>query len=225
VRPASAEASWLANIMATSPETLGLIMLESDPHAWRLDRDAQLAAVADALADGMKTACGVRERFPNLSPGEIARRLGVPVETTDDDPKVGSLWRFAEYRPRSPRILLYTSGIALLDSALTGTMATRLLGQASLQDVFIAHELYHHAEATRPDPPISRRYQPTLFRIGAWHWRTGIAALSEIAAGAFAQSLADMPCHPKILDLVLLNEIAPRPAIERISARVSAIED
>jgi len=56
--------------------------------------------------------------------------------------------------------------------------------------------------------PIARRYQPSLLRIGNWHWRTGIAALAEIAAGAFAQSLLDLPCHPKALDRVAVDAIA-----------------
>jgi hypothetical protein len=49
------DASRLSETMAASPETLGLVMLEADPHAKRLDRAAQLAAVSDALADGIAT--------------------------------------------------------------------------------------------------------------------------------------------------------------------------
>jgi len=82
-----------------------------------------------------------------------------------------------------------------------------LLGRATPRDVFIAHELYHHAEAVRTKTPIAQRYRPTLFRIGNWHWRTGIAALAEIAAGAFAQSLLDLPCHPRVLDLVAVEAL------------------
>jgi hypothetical protein len=52
-----------------------------------------------------------------------------------------------------------------------------------------------------------------LFRIGSWRWRTGVAALAEIAAGAFAQSLLDLPCHPCALNLVALDTIAPRTTI------------
>jgi hypothetical protein len=202
---AAADAPWLAEIEAASPETLGLAMLDADPHARRLDRPAQLVAVSDALADGATTAKNLRDRFAGLAPRGIARELGVPVEATEDDPLVGSIWRFAEYRPRPPSIVLYNRGIAALEHAVCGALATRLLGPATPQDVFIAHELYHHAEAIRPDVPIARRHRPTLFRVGNWHWRTGIAALAEIAAGAFAQSLLDLPCHPKVLDLVAFN--------------------
>jgi hypothetical protein len=204
---AAAGAPWFAEIVAASPEALGLAMLKADPHGWRLDRPAQFAAVSDALADGAATAKDLRKRFATLTPREVARELRVPIETTDDDPMVGSIWRFAEYRPRPPHIMLYNRGIAPLERALAGS--ERLLGPATPRDVFIAHELYHHAEAIRSEVPIARRYQPTLFRIGNWRWRTGVAALAEIAAGAFAQSLLDLPCHPYALNFVALDTIPP----------------
>ena len=142
----------------------------------------------------------LRERFPGFAPRDIARELQVPIVATDDDPMVGSIWRFAEYRPRPPRIVLYTRGLAPLEQALVGGLAAQLLGRATTQDVFVAHELYHHAEAIRSEVPIARRYQATLLQIGKWRWRTGIATLAEIAAGSFAQTLLDLPCHPKVLD-------------------------
>jgi hypothetical protein len=208
---ATADPPEFAEIETASPETLGLAMLKADPHGWRLDPAAQLAAVSDALADGAATARDLRTRFPALMPQDVARELRVPIETTDDDPMVGSIWRFAEYRPRPARIMLYNRGIAPLEHRLASS--ERLLGRATLRDIFVAHELYHHIEAIRSEVPIVRRYQPTLFRIGNWRWRTGIAALAEIAAGAFAQSLLDLPRHPSVLNLIALDTIAPRISI------------
>jgi hypothetical protein len=213
---------WLAEVVAASPEALGFVMLEADPHAKLLDHATKLAAVSDALAEGASTARALRARFPDLAPQRIAAELGVPIETTDDDPAVGVLWRFAEYRQRPARILLYGSGLAPFDRVVGGELAERLLGQASAPDVFIAHELFHHIEATRPDIPMARRYRPTLFRIGGWHWRTGIAALSEIAAGSFAQSLLDLPCHPHVLDLVALDAVAANAAAARLAGRIAS---
>jgi hypothetical protein len=205
---AAADAPWFAEIAAASPETLGLAMLKADPHGWRLDRAAQFAAVSDALADGAATARDLRQRFPTLTPQEVTRELRVPIETTEDDPMVGSIWRFAEYRPRPPHIILYNRGIAPLEREPAGSLIERLLGRTTPRDVFVAHELYHHAEAIRSQVPIARRYQPTLFRIGNWRWRTGVAALAEIAAGAFAQSLLDLPHHPCVLNSIARDTIA-----------------
>jgi hypothetical protein len=193
-------------ITAASPETLGLLMLKTDPHATRMDDRTQLAAVSDALADGAATAKSLRKRFPQLAPHEIARELQVAVETIDDDPLVGSIWRFAEYRSRPPLIVLYARGLAPINQALADNPAARLLGEATTQDVFVAHELYHHAEAIRSEVPVARRYQLTLLQIGKWRWRTGIATLAEIAAGSFAQTLLELPCHPKVLDYVVWPE-------------------
>jgi hypothetical protein len=204
---ATAGTPCFAEIVAASPETLGLAMLKADPHGRRLDCAAQLAAVSDALADGAATAEDLRKRFPGLTPQEVAREFRVPIEATDDDPMVGSIWRFAEYRPRPPRIMLYDRGIAPLERGLANSAGKPVLGLASPRDVFIAHELYHHAEAVRSEVPIARRHRPTLFRIGNWRWRTGVAALAEIAAGAFAQSLLDLPCHPKVLDFIAVDAI------------------
>jgi hypothetical protein len=219
---AATSPSWLTEVVAASPETLGLVMLEADPHAQRLDRAAQIAAVRDALAEGTATTKALRARFPRLAPQGIARELGIPIETTDDYPVVGTIWRFAEYRERPPRILLYSRGLAPVECAIAGVLAKRLLRQATPQEVFIAHELFHHIEATRSDTPIARRHQPTLFRIGSWHWRTGLAALSEIAAGAFAQALLDLPCHPRVLDLVALDAISANTTAARFAARIAA---
>lgn len=218
---AATNAPWFKEAATATPEALGLMMLKADPHAWRLDRSTQIAAVSDALAEGTATAESLRQRFPGLTPQEIARELAVPIKTTDDDPMAGSIWRFAEYRPRPPHILLYNRGLALLDRALVGAPARQVLGTAILPDVFVAHELFHHAEATRSGQPIARRYRPTLFRIGNWHWRTGIAALAEIAAGAFAQSLLNLPCHPKVLDLVAIDAISAHALASASTSRMS----
>jgi hypothetical protein len=180
--------SWLAEIAAASPEALGLTMLEADVHARRLDRQG------------------------------IAHALGVPVETVDDDPMAGSLWRFAEYRARPTRIVLYSRGLAPIVNVAKTPLAIQLLGPATPKDVFIAHELFHHAEAIRPDVPIARRYQATLFRVGGLSWRSGLAALSEIAAGAFAQGLLDLPCHPRVLDLLALDAVSAQATAARIAA-------
>jgi hypothetical protein len=215
----AADSPRFAELFEASPLALGLAMLDADLHARRLDRPTRLAAVSAALADGAATASNLQERFPGCAPAELALALAVPIETTDDDPLVGSIWRFAEYRPRPPRIVLYRRGLAPLEDRLDGTMAIRLLGRATPRDVFIAHELYHHAEAIRSETPIARRYRPTLFRIGNWHWRTGIAALAEIAAGAFAQSLLDLPCHPKALDFVAMDAMTTMTGLASASAR------
>ena len=101
----------------------------------------------EPLADGTATARDLQARFPGRSPEELAQELKVPIESTDDDPLVGSIWRFAEYRPRPPRIVLYSRGQAPLEAMLVGTMATRLLGRATPPSARVFAEAFAGAPA------------------------------------------------------------------------------
>ena len=212
----------MTTVMTATPETLGLLMLAGDPHAKRMAPAEQRAAVGAALAEGADLAGNLRSRFGNLAPAKIASRLGVPITVSDEDPIVGPLWRFADYRERPARIVLYSRGLAIREAATADPAVTRLFGQTDVSGVFIAHELYHHAEAASGAVPVARRHPVTLLRIGAWRWQTGIAALTEIAAGAFAQALAGLPCHPKVLDLLALDALVPGPATAGVAARIAA---
>lgn len=125
---------------------LGLDMPRADLHGWRLDDATQLAAVRDALDGGTRAAKELRRRFAEHAPHQIARELAVPIEKSNDDPMVGSLWRFAEHQRHPIRILIYSRGLVRYERPLLGTLADRILGEATAEDVFVAHELFHHAE-------------------------------------------------------------------------------
>jgi len=142
----------------------------------------KLAAVRDALADGAATAETLRARFPDLAPHEIAGRLDVPVAETDDDPLVGRLWRFAEYRGRPARILLYSRGLAPLDGVIAGGLAARLLGLATPREVtWLSH-------------PTKRLRAKRTSRPSDWrrHWRTAMrrSPRESRARAALRQSLS-----------------------------------
>jgi hypothetical protein len=49
----------------------------------------------------------------------------------------------------------------------------------------------------------------TLARLGRWRWESGIPALSEIAAHAFAEALLDLVFFPGALDRLAVR---PHPA-------------
>jgi hypothetical protein len=52
----------------------------------------------------------------------------------------------------------------------------------------------------------------TLVRLGRWRWESGIPALSEIAAHAFAEALLDLAFFPGALDrLAVRPPPHPRP--------------
>ena len=137
----------------------------------------------DAAALGLEAARQVRAEFGDVDRDTLAERMGVAVEMSDRDGGYGTVIVFADYAPRPPRIRLYRAAIATLDGRL-GAYSDRDLLPTGMRTVFLAHELFHHWEALHPDQAPSRRDR----------------ALSEMAAGAFAQGLLGLRHHPSLLE-------------------------
>ena len=180
---------------------LGLQMLAEDPQAGRIPFAERAAWVRAAVDDGLRHAAAGSGRWGN-DPDIIARACGVPVIDSDAMSGFGTTLVFAEYSTRQPGITLYSGAIAQLDRRIAG-LPGYVIGHA--RTLFLAHELYHHLDCTDPRGPIARRHPVTIFRLGRWRWTSGVRALAEIAAGAFAQQLLGLTCHPRRLELLLVS--------------------
>ena len=206
MQPAQRDAAFFDATMFALPEAIGRAMLLGDSNAWRLSQAEQVAAVSDALADGAATARDVLSRIGSMPPDLLAARLGVSVAISNEPARLGSLWRLADYAARpAPSITLYRDGIAVIEAAAIEPDTAYLLGDSNPRGILIAHELYHHIETVRPECQVGRRWKVTLIKLGRWRWQSGLPVLSEIAAGAFAQTLLRLPVHPHLLDLVVLE--------------------
>jgi hypothetical protein len=179
------------------PHALGLAQLRQDPQFARIAPGRRDGLVAAALEDGRFLAADVKASL-GADPVFIAAACGVPVIDSEREAGYGSVLVFAEYATRPPSITLYLPAIRRLDAAIA--RAGRL-DVAATRPLFLAHELYHHFDCTRSEP-LARRHRVRLFGLGRWNWTSGLTSLPEIAAGAFAQSLLDLPFHPKHLESV-----------------------
>jgi hypothetical protein len=175
--------------MTGEAERWGLARLADDRVGRRLGPDRAATAVRAAVTVGAEAAR--RYRAAGWSdPRRLAVKLGVGVTWSDESPVLGALLRIAEYEPRPALIRLFAEPIAEIRAA------ERALPVA---DVYLAHELFHHLEATALGPA-SDLARVTLARLGRWRWESGVAALSEVAAHAFAQTLLELPVFPGRLD-------------------------
>ena len=204
-----------------TPEALGGWLLRRDPVGSELPDSARAELVRAALCDGEAVGTALRAAYPGLAPDRIAAVLGIRVSETDEDPWAGPFLRHADYRAKPPEIRVFRSAVAALEAQIDfslrgadvrGNRAGRALADFAaslwgkpLASVFVAHELYHHMEATRVDPPLQRRHAVTRLRVGLWHWNASIHALSEIAAGSCAQALLALAHHPALLDKLVLS--------------------
>jgi len=195
----------LARLAAETPETLGLRMLARDPVAAELPLAKRHHLVAAALEDGAAVGAMLTARYPGLPPQSVATALGIRIVETPDDPFAGPFWRHADYRARPPEIRLFVTALAALDALLTNPHVSGLVGLTRSASAFIAHELYHHIEATRDQPRLARRHAVVRLRIGALRLDAPLLPLPEIAAGACAQAMLGLPHHAAILDLIAVH--------------------
>jgi hypothetical protein len=179
-------------------------LLAADPQARRLSRAEADAAIARAVADGHALAAQSAE-----SPRALAAKLGVRVETVAGNNRFGTVFQFAEYAAKPPRVLLYRHAMDIVAEAAARYAIA--LFPVRPEDVYLAHELYHHIDQHRPIP-VSRSSRATIFALGPLRLTSGLQALAEIGACSFAAALTAFPCHPRLLDLLALRTIAPATA-------------
>jgi hypothetical protein len=179
-------------------------LLAADPHADRLSAAEADSIIALAVADG-RTLAARHDGSPQM----LAGRLGVGVEMIRGDNRFGTVFQFAEYTSKPPRVKLYQHAMEVVTQAAAAHGVSLLPTRP--EDVYLAHELYHHLDRHRP-ATISRAARVTTFALGPLRLTSGLNALAEIGACAFAAALTALPWHPRLLDLIALRSVAPAAA-------------
>lgn len=195
----------LAKLMALPDAAFDRAMLARDPQAHRLTAAQAAAAIARAVADGEAEAV----RIAGIDPRDAARDAGVTVDYENGGNRFGSIFQFAEYTGRPPRIRIYMQAVAVLREALAE--ADLMSSVPDPVAVYVAHELYHHIDTTRASP-IARAAEVVTLAIGPLRFRSGLISLAEIGACAFARSLTGIGVHPGLLDHLVLRAVAPARA-------------
>ena len=208
------EGLLLPRLSQATPEHLGMLMLRDDPQYRRIPKAERDAWVRWALESGRALATQVDTAFDGACPEDIARRSGVDLVRLATDNRFDQTWQYAEYYTRPPCIGIYERAIQCLNAHLRGSAIGGALGLVDVTPVFVAHELHHHFEERDIGNAIGKKCRVTLARVGRWRWTSGLTSLSEIAAGAFAQTLLGLRFHPKLLDMITLFEVSPSLAAD-----------
>lgn len=170
-------------------QDLAFSLLSPQAARWYTEESLRVGSQAAA-------ACG-------SDPHALARDLGVTVTLSATELRVGNTAIRAEYDAERHAVTLYTPAIAAVDHMLKDA---GIGGRAT--DLLLAHELFHHLEATRFQPvdqqlpPVERR-----FLGGLWRSPRRVRRCRELAAHAFASRLVGLPFYAGAVDwLVAMAE-------------------
>ena len=158
-----------------------IAILENDPCFGKIPPGDVQQVFCDAwelgAAQARRFAAQYRQESQTMA--DILLSQGFQVAYEDTDCVIGNMRYFCEYSPGKHRVTVYRRSVALwaenhgfpYDQAL---------------DLMLAHEYYHYLESTEIGWT-SRRYLVPMMKLGPWQLgKTGIAALSEVGANAFA---------------------------------------
>lgn len=156
-------------------------ILQNDACYGKIPPDQVQRVFDDAWSVGTQEAKGFirehcQEDFDML---RVLRQLGFQIVEQDIDYIMGNIRYFCEYLPGKNQIYIYTKGIGLWAQ-------TNGLPFDAARNIILAHEFFHYLEANGLGW-VSRRCMVPMLKLGKFSiGKTGIAALSEVAANAFS---------------------------------------
>ncbi len=144
--------------------------------------------VGDVFEDAWQTGQEEARKFVNnfcrnsaFDMPRILEGLGFRIIRQDTDYVMGNIRYFCEYFPEKKQIQIYSRSIGLWAVA-------NGLNLKQAEDIILAHEFFHYLESKELGW-MSRRCLVPMLKIGEVEiGKTGVAALSEVAANAFANA-------------------------------------
>ena len=159
-----------------------ILKLRQDYAFGKIPPDSIDAIIDDAWTTGETAA----EEFlkehnydTNIDFISILREEGFVIHSVDEDFVYGNVRFFADVLPKGRKITIYTKSVKLWAEQ-------NFFSFLQAQNIILMHEFFHYLEFSRYGYTSKHFSVPMLKLFGLEIGSTGIAALSEIAADAFA---------------------------------------
>lgn len=116
---------------------------------------------------------------------KIARSKGLKIERVYKDNVIAGMRYFAEYETNKKVMVLYTESIKKW-------AAKNELSEGKAENLILAHEYFHHLENIKLGLTSKQVELPSLNLFGLKLGKTGVRALSEVGAHAFARTYFEL---------------------------------
>jgi len=174
-----------------------------DPLCSKFDEKMNRELMQQALDCGVSAAEECITAHGTKDPIEIAGQLKLKVRYPMIPQGAGRIL-FAEYR-EPDEINIFMDAINRAERLLKEPGVEPALTKGlNIQNLLIAHELFHFVEQRQKKEIWTKTYKIELWGIGPLRYRSTIAALSEIAAMGFCKKLTELPYSPYVMDAFLM---------------------
>lgn len=193
--------AMLADVRGMSSLEWASYAFGRDPLRGRLTPEQMLDLAQRALDCGREEAERLRAAYgQQTEPSAIAQRLGIHL-TYPDMPNGGGQVVFAQFE-EPDKITVFMDTVNKANEMLRTNAAVReILGDRSIKQVLIAHEIFHYVELSNKDEIFTQSYKLRLWKVGPFRNDSRISCLAEIAGMEFARTLLGIPFCPYLYDI------------------------
>lgn len=175
--------------------------MQREPLFRKINKEKRLELAGLAHSTGKELAMKLKGEYGSITPSEIASKLGIKInriELSDE----GCYNTFACYQ-KPDKVDIYVKTIEAAESVLAEFNGKEMLQNVSIEELLIAHELFHHFENTREDFPTKQKLV-VLWELGKFKYKACPVSIGEIAAMVFARELLELSYSPYVFDVILL---------------------
>lgn len=190
----------VSNLICIKDEAWDSYGMQREPLLRKINKEKRLELAALAHSTGKELARKLKAEYGCMAPSEIAGKLGIKInriELSDG----GCYNIFACYQ-KPDKIDVYLKTIKAAEDVLAQFNGMEMLHNISIEEVLIAHELFHYYENTQEDFPTKKKLV-VLWELGKFKYKACPVSIGEIAAMAFAKELLELSYSPYIFDVIL----------------------
>lgn len=184
-----------------------------EPLNGKFTDEQRFSLAGQAMACGVEYAQKYIAQYGLRDPEMLAKRMGLKVDYPLM-PQNTDRVLFAEFREPN-RIHIYMDGVKKANALMEEPgVKHALTHRLVIQELLLAHELFHFVEEQHAKEIWTRTYRIELWAPRPLHNRSGVTVLGEIAAMAFAKELTQIPYSPYVMDAFMVYGYSPEAASE-----------
>lgn len=188
-------------LVSISDKEWGKYAFSRDPLNNKISDELRQEMIEKANECGRQEALKIKEKYPNVSIKKIAKKMNLEI-TEKDSNGMDSYIMFACYNSPN-KVTLFMKNVMLVKAFIKENSLNNKLDYVDVESVLLAHEMFHHIEENNKEI-YTRATKIVLWKIGSYKYKSGLVALGEIAAMAFAKELLSLNYNPYIFDIIML---------------------
>lgn len=190
----------IAALAKLSDRHFGHYLFTHDPINEKVDLELREEIIEKSLLCGKELAQKLKKEYGFKNLAEYLKVLDIELARKDTNSGLEYIY-FGTYQ-KPNKITIYLENLKKGES-LIKDWKIELFGNTKLEDIVIAHEMFHHLQEQDKTLYINTN-KITLWSIGKFDYKSKLVAQAEIASMAFAKEMLSLNFSPNILDVLLL---------------------